>query len=108
MDGSVGAKHSGTTGKRAAACQVDMVYPPPVRPLDSAEGTKTRKEMVVSFRSLISQQDVGKLPVIVRCKRKWLPRNGLKTGAPPAALKHPSPVGRATIPRQRQALARPL
>jgi hypothetical protein len=60
----------GNNWKRAAACQVDMVYPPPVRPLDSAEGTKTRKEMVVSFRSLISQQDVGKLPVIVRCKRK--------------------------------------
>ena len=49
---------------------VDLVYPPPVRPAsDSGEAIRTRTQMVESFRRLISRQETGTLPIVVRCKR---------------------------------------
>ena len=61
-------------GKRWDTCggfAVDLVYPPPQRPaVDSDEARKTRAEMIESFRSLISTQGTGSLPVIIQRKGK--------------------------------------
>jgi hypothetical protein len=60
----------GNSWKTCGGMSVDLVYPPPHRPtLDSEEAMSTRTEIVKSIRALVSQNDIGKLPVVVRCKR---------------------------------------
>lgn len=50
---------------------VDLVYSPPHRPtLDSSEAVQSRAEMIEFFRRLISNQETGNLPLLVRCKTK--------------------------------------
>jgi hypothetical protein len=69
--GWIGWGHAfGSNWNTCGSLAVDLVYPPPFRPLDSAEGRQTREEMAASFRDLIAQQDTGNPPVIVRRKRR--------------------------------------
>lgn len=61
----------GNSWKTCGGLAVDLVYPPPHRPaFDSEEARQTRTEVAQSIRTLLSQQDIRKLPVIVRCKHE--------------------------------------